>query len=112
MLIRASSGSGGGGYEVLYGDVSDNPITVNWDFDAEALWVLLKSDGTLFQVFLVDVATKTFWQTYALSGGQWAYHSTQIAWTITPRSISYTHTGNVNIFDVIPLKNKPEGYFT
>jgi len=113
-MVRGGVGGGDLGGETLHADLTGASFNVEWDFDAEELFVAMITDNyNTFQIYLVDVATKNAWQAWNGSGGTWKSIGAAFStWTINSKSVSGATSGSINVLDIIPLKTRLAYYFT
>lgn len=110
MFKRGNNSSGGDTPKwILDATISGSTFSAEWNYDAETVMMLVNV-GTIKAILLYDVATKALWDadgTYT----KWSYYGIDNRVTITPRSILGNYNQNVSVLSIIPLANKPNGYF-
>lgn len=118
-LIRAGAvGTGGTFSDIVTPTVSSGVMTAEWDYDAKAVFIFATLNGAPY-LYLYDVATKQMW--YASSSAVWTSFGVDNRITYsggssadTAKSFSLNAFSGLTVTNatVIPLTDKPNGYFS
>ena len=111
MLVKMETGASGGTPEwILDATISGTSFSASWDFDAETILIFITTNNIKSALFY-DVATKDLWyaDTYT---AKWSHYGVDTRLTITPRSVSGGYGQTISNLSILPIANKPNGYFT
>lgn len=95
--------------EFLDVEASGTTYTCTWGYNAEVVIISLNNSGTTM-MFMYDLATKDAY--YCSSSTAWTHYGVDSRVTTTPTSFSFDFGASFTNISVVPITNKPNGYFT
>ena len=95
---------------ILDATISGYNFSASWNYDAETI-VMLVTTTTTPVILMYDVATKDMYYADSVNG-KWTHYGVDSRVTITPRSILGNYSQVLSYMSIIPIANKPNGYFS